>query len=58
MWKRDHKFRREIEWTKIEFSKQVDHVRMNSFKYFSGPKRGPPRDLYSDDTTRWIQWSG
>ena len=28
-------------WTKIGFSKQANHVRMNSFKHFSGPKRDP-----------------
>ena len=35
---RDHKFRREIKWTKLAFSKQVQHVILNSFKHFSGPK--------------------
>ena len=34
----DHKFRREIKWTKFAFSKQVQHVILNSFKHFSGPK--------------------
>ena len=38
IWTRDHKFRREIEWTKIEFSKPV---RMNTFKHFSGLKKTP-----------------
>ena len=33
-----HKFRREIEWTKIEFSKPV---RMNSFKHFFWSKKDP-----------------
>ena len=36
--KRDHKFRREIKWTKLTFSKQVQHVILNSFKHFFGPK--------------------
>ena len=31
-------FRLEIEWTKIAFSKQTEHVILNSFKHFSGPK--------------------
>ena len=35
---RDYKFRREIKWTKLAFSKQVNHVILNSFKHFSGPK--------------------
>ena len=35
---RDQKFRREIKWTKLAFSKQVPHVILNSFKHFSGPK--------------------
>jgi len=35
---RDHKFRKEIKWTKLAFSKQVQHVILNSFKHFSGPK--------------------
>ena len=30
-----------IESTKIGFSNQVNHVRMNSSKHFSGPKRIP-----------------
>ena len=28
-------------WTKIGFTNQVHHVRMNSYKHFYGPKRGP-----------------
>ena len=35
---RDHKFRREMKWTKLAFTKQVQHVILNSFKNFSGPK--------------------
>ena len=35
---RDHKFRIEIKWTKLAISKQVQHVILNSFKHFSGPK--------------------
>ena len=41
IWTRDHKFRIETEWTKIESLKQVHHVRMNSSKHLSGPKRNP-----------------
>ena len=40
-------FDEKIEWSKIEFSKQVTHVRMNSFKHFSGAKKGPPRTRFS-----------
>ena len=36
-------FEEEIEWSKIGFSKQAHHVVMNSFKHFSGAKKGPPR---------------
>ena len=32
-------------WTKFTFSKQVHHVRMNSFKLFSGPKKRFPRSV-------------
>ena len=38
---RDHKFRRQIVWSKIGFSKKVHHVSMNSFKHFSWAKIGP-----------------
>ena len=41
IWTRDHKFRREI-GAKIEFSKQVHHVRINFFQHFSEPKKGLP----------------
>ena len=34
-------FEWKIEWTKIRFPEQAHHVRMNSFKHFSGPKKGP-----------------
>ena len=34
----DGKFRRDIKWSKLAFSKQVQHVILNSFKHFSGPK--------------------
>ena len=44
-WTCDYKFRREIVWSKIGFSNKVHHVRMNSFKHFSGAKKGPPRTL-------------
>ena len=30
------------------FSKQLHHVRMNSFKHFSGPEKGPPSSLIQD----------
>ena len=36
-------FEEKIEWSKIGFSKPADHVGMNSFKHFSGAKKGPPR---------------
>ena len=36
------RFEQKIVWTKIEFSNQIQHVILNSFKYFSG-KFGPPR---------------
>ena len=42
IWTRDRKeFRGEIDWTKIEFSKQVHHVRMNSLNTFLDQKRTP-----------------
>ena len=41
-------FEEKIEWTKIGFSKQAHHVRMNSSKHFSGPKKGPPRTSVMD----------
>ena len=34
-------FRVEIEWTKIVFSKQTEHVILNSFNTFLGQKRDP-----------------
>ena len=37
----DHEGRRAIEWIKIEFSKQVHHLGLNSFIHFAGPKKGP-----------------
>ena len=37
-------FVEKIEWAKIGFSAQAHHVRMNSFKHFSGLKKGPPRN--------------
>ena len=41
IWTHYHEFRREIEWTKIGFSNQVHHLRMKSFKHFSGQKTDP-----------------
>ena len=38
-------FEKKIEWSKIGFSKQAHHVGMNSFKHFSGAKKGPPRNM-------------
>ena len=36
-------------WTQIAFSKQIHHVRVNSFKHFSGPKSIPPRNMFPID---------
>ena len=35
-------FEQKIEWAEIGFSRQAHHVEMNSFKHFSGPKKGLP----------------
>ena len=51
IWTRDHKFRRKIQWAKIGFSKLVHHVRINSFKYFSGTKKRPPRSRKKSPTS-------
>ena len=42
-------------WTKIAFSKRVYHVRINSFKDFSGPKSQAPSDqnLWSKSFNLW-----
>ena len=40
IWTRDHKFRKNV-WTKIGYSKSAHHVKMNSFKHFTGPKKIP-----------------
>ena len=40
-------FEEKIEWSKIGFSKQVHHVRMNSFKHFSCSKTGIPAYVYA-----------
>ena len=39
-------FEEQIEWSKIGYSKKVHHVGMNSFKHFSGAKKGPPRNRF------------
>ena len=36
-------FEEKIDWSKIGFSEQAHHVGMDSFKHFSGVKKGPPR---------------
>ena len=44
-------------WTKIGLSRQVHHVRMNSFKHFSWPKKGPPRSYNYDHDLPSIFWT-
>ena len=38
-------FEEKIGWAKIGSSKQAHHVKINSFKHFTGPKKGPRVEL-------------
>jgi len=40
-WTHDHKFRREIVWTKIGFSNKVHHVKLTPSNTFPDQKRDP-----------------